>query len=61
VGLAARLFEERSALLRRAQQLVAGCECEAGCPSCIGPPAQLEAPFPRKRILLDLLQAAEIL
>ncbi len=37
VGLAARLFEERDELLRRARVLLEGCGCGSGCPACIGP------------------------
>jgi DEAD/DEAH box helicase domain-containing protein len=37
VGLAARLYEQRTELLRRARRLIEGCACEDGCPSCIGP------------------------
>ena len=37
VGLSPRLFEQREELLRRARRLMEGCECEDGCPACIGP------------------------
>jgi DEAD/DEAH box helicase domain-containing protein len=37
VGLAPRLFEQRQELLFRTLRVLAGCSCEAGCPSCIGP------------------------
>lgn len=37
VGLAARLFEERDALVQRARDVIASCPCELGCPGCIGP------------------------
>jgi DEAD/DEAH box helicase domain-containing protein len=37
VGLSPRLFEQRYELLRRARRLMEGCECEEGCPACIGP------------------------
>lgn len=37
VGLAPRLFAEREALMRRARVLIEGCQCEEGCPACIGP------------------------
>lgn len=37
VGLAARLYEMREELLHRARRLMEGCECEGGCPACIGP------------------------
>jgi len=44
VGLAARLFEEREALLGRARQLVERCACGDGCPACIGPASGMALP-----------------
>ncbi|MHB8718489.1 MAG: DEAD/DEAH box helicase [Candidatus Dormibacteria bacterium] len=38
VGLAERLHERPAELLRMARELVDGCGCERGCPSCVGPP-----------------------
>jgi DEAD/DEAH box helicase domain-containing protein len=38
VGLAAKGFEGIEDLLRRTATLLAGCPCEAGCPSCIQSP-----------------------
>lgn len=60
VGLAARLFDQREELLRRARRLLESCECEDGCPVCIGPaagsvPGQAADPHPRKRLGLELL------
>jgi DEAD/DEAH box helicase domain-containing protein len=37
IGFSQRLYELHDELLLRAQELVAGCECEDGCPSCVGP------------------------
>lgn len=37
VGLASRLFDERERLLISAGELIDGCACEQGCPSCVGP------------------------
>ncbi len=37
VGFAKRLYELHDELLREAAELVAGCDCAGGCPSCIGP------------------------
>jgi DEAD/DEAH box helicase domain-containing protein len=31
------LFEIHGELILRAQELVAGCACVDGCPSCVGP------------------------
>ncbi|HUF78373.1 MAG TPA: Zn-binding domain-containing protein, partial [Thermoanaerobaculia bacterium] len=38
VGIAARGFRELPDLLSRVLELIAGCDCEAGCPSCIQSP-----------------------
>jgi DEAD/DEAH box helicase domain-containing protein len=45
-------------LLRQTAELLAACECEAGCPSCVGPPGETgergkEAPM---RILRELVR-----
>jgi DEAD/DEAH box helicase domain-containing protein len=41
VGLAPRLFEQRDELLARTLRLIRGCECQSGCPSCVGPQSGL--------------------
>ncbi len=63
VGLAARLFDQREELLRRARRLLESCSCEDGCPACIGPAAgtvpgstQVD-PHPRKRLGVEILSA----
>jgi DEAD/DEAH box helicase domain-containing protein len=55
VGFADRLFTEQSALLRAARDLVAGCGCEYGCPSCVGP--QNEVAGDPKAAALRMLDA----
>ena len=37
IGFSQKLFEIHDELLRRALELVEECECEDGCPSCVGP------------------------
>ncbi len=37
VGLAKGLFDAHDALLAAALDLVSGCSCKGGCPSCVGP------------------------
>ncbi len=37
IGFSQKLFEIHDELLRRALELVQECECEQGCPSCVGP------------------------
>ena len=38
VGITARGYEDLAGLLERVLELVAGCPCETGCPSCIQSP-----------------------
>ncbi len=38
VGLGEGLFDEHEVFMARAAELVLGCPCEDGCPSCVGPP-----------------------
>jgi DEAD/DEAH box helicase domain-containing protein len=37
VGQSAPLYRMADRLVRLTTELLAGCECEAGCPSCVGP------------------------
>ena len=37
VGISDSLFEQESAITRGAAALISRCECELGCPACIGP------------------------
>ncbi|MEO7916193.1 MAG: DUF1998 domain-containing protein, partial [Dokdonella sp.] len=37
IGLSEPLFLRAPALVRDARELVACCECKAGCPACVGP------------------------
>ena len=37
VGFGEGLFEQHRELMDLARSLVSGCECESGCPSCVGP------------------------
>jgi len=62
IGLASRLFEEREEVLRRARHLIESCECEEGCPGCIGPDASGddEPEAARKRLVLGLLDAVGV-
>ncbi len=38
IGLSRRAFDDLPELLRRVGSLLASCECEAGCPSCVQSP-----------------------
>ncbi len=60
VGLAPRLWQERQELLQRAHQLVAGCTCAQGCPSCVGPVAPHVAGdgrWSRRALVMELTAA----
>ncbi|WP_135551028.1 DEAD/DEAH box helicase [Paenibacillus cymbidii] len=37
VGLSERLYDVHGELLAQAEQLIAGCNCQSGCPACVGP------------------------
>jgi DEAD/DEAH box helicase domain-containing protein len=37
IGFSEPLFQMHDALLKKTQELIAGCDCEAGCPTCVGP------------------------
>ncbi len=37
IGLSEQLFSLQRDVLRAAGELVAACDCEAGCPACVGP------------------------
>ncbi|MBM3449813.1 MAG: DEAD/DEAH box helicase [Armatimonadetes bacterium] len=54
VGLAPRLFTYHDTLWDTARELIEGCPCESGCPSCVGP--ILEVGAEAKRLVLDVLR-----
>jgi DEAD/DEAH box helicase domain-containing protein len=37
IGFSRPLFEMHTLLLERTRELIGGCPCESGCPSCVGP------------------------
>lgn len=37
IGLSEPLFGLHETLLERTRELIDGCPCESGCPSCVGP------------------------
>ncbi len=55
VGLAERLFGRTDELVDGAAELIAGCECDGGCPTCTGP--RLEPDLDAKALALRLLDA----
>lgn len=56
IGFSQTLYEQHEELLRAALDLVAGCACEDGCPSCVGPGGENGLGSRREtRALLELL------
>ncbi len=53
VGFSPQIYDRFSELLAHAERLLTECECEAGCPSCVGPPN--EVGDKAKIIALELL------
>jgi DEAD/DEAH box helicase domain-containing protein len=41
IGQSAPLYRMTPQLLRQTAELLAGCSCEAGCPSCVGPAGEI--------------------
>jgi DEAD/DEAH box helicase domain-containing protein len=63
IGFSAPLFEVHGELLASTQKLIAECECESGCPGCVGP-AGYTGPLAKTaalRILNLLLNESAIL
>ena len=54
IGFSAPLFGMHPELLERTRALIAGCECENGCPTCVGPVGET-GPL-AKTVALRLLQ-----
>jgi DEAD/DEAH box helicase domain-containing protein len=40
IGFSQRLYELHDEIIYRALELVQGCGCDQGCPSCVGPPGE---------------------
>jgi DEAD/DEAH box helicase domain-containing protein len=62
IGFSEPLYSMHGELLARTRQLIAGCECEHGCPTCVGPVGNT-GPLAKTVALriLDLLGRAEAL
>jgi DEAD/DEAH box helicase domain-containing protein len=41
IGFSEPLYRAHDILMQRTRQLIVACECEAGCPSCVGPAGDL--------------------
>ncbi len=57
IGFSEPLYQMHADLLGRTRDLVAGCPCESGCPSCVGPIGET-GPH-AKAVALDLLRLAQ--
>jgi DEAD/DEAH box helicase domain-containing protein len=62
IGFSRPLFEMHAALLARTRDLIAGCPCESGCPSCVGPEGNTgpHAKQVASRILDQLVEAEAV-
>jgi DEAD/DEAH box helicase domain-containing protein len=61
LGFSQNLYELHTTLLAAAQELVQACRCDSGCPSCVGPVAELgeNAKAHCLRLLALLLNSAQ--
>jgi DEAD/DEAH box helicase domain-containing protein len=62
IGFSKKLYEMHTTLLEAAAEVVAACECEAGCPSCVGPAMEVGPGGKRhtQELIKGLLVAASI-
>jgi DEAD/DEAH box helicase domain-containing protein len=60
IGFSAPLFNMHDEMLAKTRQLIAECDCEHGCPGCVGPLGEV-GPMakPAALCILDLLIAAQ--
>ena len=54
IGFSRPLFDLHAALLERTHELITGCPCESGCPSCVGPEGNT-GPH-AKRVAVEILE-----
>ena len=61
IGLAEKAYPMRKVLLTQALQLIERCDCEAGCPSCVGPVGEVGSDGKQLAVhlLKDLLKALQ--
>jgi DEAD/DEAH box helicase domain-containing protein len=53
IGFSEPLYRAYDTLLKRTQELISGCACENGCPSCVGPTADHSERT--KEVVLEIL------
>jgi DEAD/DEAH box helicase domain-containing protein len=56
VGLAKRIFDCAPEFVSRAARLIESCQCQGGCPACIGPDDAKPSPE-KKRLSVAILSA----
>jgi DEAD/DEAH box helicase domain-containing protein len=61
IGFSEPLYRMHDELIETARRLIADCECENGCPGCVGPPGDI-GPLAKAAALkiLDLMLANEL-
>ena len=61
VGLAEKAYEMQELLLEHALKVLDGCDCENGCPSCVGPVAEVgvRGKANARRILRELIESCQ--
>lgn len=58
IGFSEPLYDMHDLLVRRTRELIAGCPCEKGCPSCVGPAGEKgESPKQAALGILDRLSS----
>jgi DEAD/DEAH box helicase domain-containing protein len=55
IGMSEPLYRMSAALLENARKLIENCDCEAGCPSCVGPAGEIGEKG--KEVALSILRA----
>jgi DEAD/DEAH box helicase domain-containing protein len=58
IGFSEPLFRAHGLMIRKTREMIVGCPCDQGCPSCVGPAGDL-APMAKEAALaiLGLLKA----
>lgn len=59
-GFSERLYELRSDIIAAGIELIEACECESGCPACIGPPPEGQDAIPEVAVALGRLALGAI-
>ncbi|MGD6815809.1 DEAD/DEAH box helicase [Metabacillus sp. 84] len=60
VGLSKKIYEQFSSLVAESYDLITGCPCEQGCPSCIGTDGSMESQKRDTLILLNELRETHV-